>query len=190
MTEFTVARETERLIIRPLKKSDYTLWLSSFEARSPSLHKHDPGRLDMTECTETWFNHLVERHQTLAVEDTAHVFAVFRKEDDQHIGMVDFSTLARDKFQWARIGYTIHNQYWKKGYGKEAVKSALDIAFYDLGFHRIEAHICVDNEASRKLSESVGLTFECIREGFIYENDEWTDHAVYAKNAEQVVGAS
>lgn len=138
----------------------------------------------MNECTNTWFFNLVDNHQQLALADTAHVFAVFNKEDGSHIGMVDFSTLARDDFQWARIGYTIHNQYWKRGYGKEAVSGAIQLAFNHLGFHRIEAHINLDNTASINLAEGVGMTFECIRKGFIYELEEWTDHLVYYINAQ------
>lgn len=96
--------------------------------------------------------------------------------------MIDIATLARADFQWGSFGYTIHNQYWRKGYGKEAVSEALHIAFEHLKFHRIEAHINLDNIPSKKLAESVGMAFECVRKGFIYENDEWTDHFVYYKN--------
>lgn len=175
--------ETERLIIRPLKYTDYENWLNEFENRYQSQHRHDQGKMDMRECTAEWFNNLVDKHQELANTDIAHVFGVFRKVDGTHLGMVDFSTLARNEFQWGRIGYTLHNQYWKKGYGKEAVKEALTIAFKHLKFHRIEAHINTDNIPSMKLAESVGMEFECIRKGFIYENNEWTDHLVYFKNA-------
>ncbi|KAB2330808.1 GNAT family N-acetyltransferase [Cytobacillus depressus] len=97
--------------------------------------------------------------------------------------MVDFSTLARDDFQWGRIGYTIHNQYWRKGYGKEAVNEALKIAFKYLNFHRIEAHINIDNSASINLAESVGMEYECTRKGFIFEFGEWTDNLIYFKNS-------
>ncbi len=97
--------------------------------------------------------------------------------------MIDFSTIARDEFQWGRIGYTIHNQYWRKDYGKEAVKEAFNIAFTHLDFHRIEAHINIDNTPSIRLAESVGMQFECIRKGFIYEFDEWTDNLIYYKNS-------
>ena len=175
--------ETERLVIRPLKNDDYRNWLSAFENRLPSQYRHDEGIMDMSECTEEWFTNLVKKHQELALNDIAHVFGIFQKDDGKHLGAVDFSTLARDVFQWGRIGYTIHNQYWQKGYGKEAVKAALHIGFWDLKFHRIEAHINLDNFPSIQLAKSVGMEFECIREGFIYEYGEWTDHLVYYINA-------
>lgn len=175
--------ETERLVIRPLKNDDYRNWLSAFENRFPSQYRHDKGIMDMSECTEEWFTHLVKKHQDLALNDIAHVFGIFRKDDGKHVGLVDFSTLARDVFQWGRIGYTIHNQYWQKGYGKEAIKAALQIGFQDLKFHRIEAHINLDNPPSIQLAKSVGMKYECIREGFIYEDGEWTDHLVYYVNA-------
>ena len=65
------------------------------------------------------------------------------------------------------------------GNGKEAVNAALNLAFEKINYHRIEAHINLDNIASIKLAESVGIVYECIRKGFIYENEKWTDHLVY-----------
>ncbi|MCA0970215.1 GNAT family N-acetyltransferase [Halobacillus litoralis] len=176
---FTNSRKTERLVIRPLRKKDYKPWLSGFESRQPAVRKYDPGKIDMSECTKEWFAALVAKHQSLAQEDTAHVFGVFEEKSETHIGMVDFSTLARDQFQWARIGYTIHNQHWRKGFAKEAVEAALEIAFEDLDFHRVEAHININNEPSYRLAESVGMEYECTRKGFIYEGLQWTDHLVY-----------
>ncbi|MBP2006299.1 RimJ/RimL family protein N-acetyltransferase [Halobacillus andaensis] len=138
----------------------------------------------MSECTNEWFCQLVDKHQELAFNDEAHVFGVFRKIDGTHLGMVDFSTLARNTFQWGRVGYTIHNQYWQRGYGKEAVQASLTIAFNELHFHRIEAHINVDNISSTRLAEKVGLKYECTRKEFIYENEKWTDQLIYYCNFE------
>ncbi|WP_010199990.1 GNAT family N-acetyltransferase [Bacillus sp. m3-13] len=181
--KFEYFSETARLLIRPLNKNDYQNWLNEYENRLPSQHPYDEGKMDMSVCTLEWFHNLVDKHQELALEDKAHIFGVFRKNDGTHIGMIDFSILARDDFHWGRIGYTIHNQYWRLGYGREAVSAALAIAFQQLNFHRIEAHINLDNTPSMKLAESVGMEFECVRKDFIYENDEWTDHLVYYKNA-------
>lgn len=175
--------ETERLVIRPLTKLDYKDWLQAFEARHPSRHRHDPGKLDMSECTKEWFERLVDRHQELAKDDKAYIYGIFQRSDGVHLGMIDFSTLAREEFQWGRIGYSIHNQHWRKGYGKEAVAEALRLAFSDLNYHRIEAHINLDNEPSVKLAESAGMQFECTRKAFLFEHGEWTDHLIYYRNA-------
>ncbi|QPC45564.1 GNAT family N-acetyltransferase [Mangrovibacillus cuniculi] len=183
MQPFTHQTETERLIIRPLQKDDYTNWLTQFENRLPSQHQYDEGKMDMSICTEEWFHQLVDKYQKLAAEDKEYILDVFRKEDQAHIGTIDFSTIMRSDFQWARFGYTIHNQFWRQGYGKEAVKAALDLAFQKLNYHRIEAHINLDNEPSKHLAESVGMQYECTRKGFIYEDDVWTDHLVYYINS-------
>ena len=179
---FEYISDTDRLVIRPLKKDDYENWLNEFKKRLPSQNRHDLGKLDMSECTLQWFHHLVDKHQELALSDAEYIFGVFRKEDGTHLGMIDFSTLARGEFQWGRIGYTIHNHHWRKGYGKEAVKEALNIAFKYLKYHRIEAHINLDNNPSIQLAQSVGMEYECIRKGFIFENEEWIDHLVYYKS--------
>ncbi|WP_246944915.1 GNAT family N-acetyltransferase [Bacillus pinisoli] len=183
MQSFHDSIETDRLIIRPYHNEDYVSWLTQFSNRMPSQHKYDDGKLNMDICTKEWFENLVDNHQQMALEDKVYVFGIFRKEDQMHLGAVDFSTIMRDEFQWARFGYTIHNQFWRNGYGKEAVQAALALAFEKLRYHRVEAHINLDNTPSIKLAESVGMTFECIRKGFIYEAEEWTDHLVYFINS-------
>ncbi len=182
MTSFQYTTETDRLIIRPYKEDDYLEWITSFHNRLPSQHKYDEGYVDMSACNENWFKELVEKHQQLALSDKAYVFGVIRKEDQAQLGVIDFSTLIRDDFQWGRFGYTIHNQFWRQGYGKEAVKAAITLAFENLHYHRIEAHINLDNIPSIKLAESVGMEYECIRKGFIYEFGEWTDNLIYYVN--------
>jgi [ribosomal protein S5]-alanine N-acetyltransferase len=183
MSKFNYNSETERLIVRPYIKEDYSNWLTQYNNRMPSQHKYDEGKIDMSICTREWFGELVDNHQQMASEDKVYIFGVFRKEDHAHLGAIDFSTIMRDDFQWARFGYTIHNQFWRQGYGKESVKGALRLAFEKLNYHRIEAHINLDNTPSIKLAENVGMQFECIRKGFIYEFEEWTDNLVYYINS-------
>ena len=104
---FEYTTETERLLLRPLKNTDYEHWLRAFENRYPSQNRHDQGKLDMSECTQEWFYHLVDKHQELAHTDNEYIFGVFSKTDGTHLGMIDFSTLARDDFSNRRLR-------WKK----------------------------------------------------------------------------
>ena len=178
-----IKSETERLTLRPLRNQDYERWLEGFSKRLPSQNKYDDDIMDLTEWTQKKFNDVVTKHRELANQDEAYVFGVFRKSDQKHIGKVEFCTIMRDEFQWGLLGYKIHNQFWKNGYGKEAVIEGIRIAFKDLGYHRIEAHINVDNTPSIRLAESIGMVYECTRKGFIYEFGGWTDNLVYFMNS-------
>ena len=81
--------------------------------RLPSQYKHDKGQLDMSDATVTWFHDLVERQTISAEQDDLYIWGIFDRNNN-HLGMLDLKTLSRDNFQWAEIGYFMHNQYWRK----------------------------------------------------------------------------
>lgn len=178
----SILEETERLEIRQLKQTDFDVWLDGFENRLTKQSTYDDEKPDMSEFTQGQFNQIVEKINRMAVNDEAYVFGVFRKSDQKHLGKVEFSTILRGEFQWAVLGYTIHNQHWQQGYGKEAVNAGMKIAFESLGYHRVEAHINVDNKPSIKLAEVIGMEYECLRKNFILEDGEWTDNLIYYMN--------
>jgi RimJ/RimL family protein N-acetyltransferase len=175
--------ETKRLVIRGYQHEDYEDWIQQYAKRLPSQNPYDEGKIEMGHCTREWFYNTIEKHRELTRKDDVFIFGVFRKEDGVNVGYIDFSTLLRLNFQWARIGYNIHNHFWRQGYGSEAVRGAILIGFEQLYFHRIEAHINLDNEASIRLAESVGMEFEGIRKGFVFEHDQWVDHRIYSIQA-------
>jgi [ribosomal protein S5]-alanine N-acetyltransferase len=178
-TSWTLTINTKRLILRPQETSDYEIWYASFSGRLPSQHQYDEGLVSLDHCDREWFANLCQRYQQKALADELYVFGIFSRQTGQHIGNIDISNIFRGEYQWAILGYEIHNQYWKQGFGKEAVKAALIAGFKTLGYHRIEAAINLDNQASIALAESVGMHKECIRHGFLYENEQWVDHFIY-----------
>ncbi|MCM3454315.1 GNAT family N-acetyltransferase [Heyndrickxia oleronia] len=183
MQESILFTETNRLILRPFKKEDYSNWYTQFDQRLPSQYKYDDGRpSDMETSTEAWFTNWIEGFEEMANKDETYILGVFRKEDGVNVGKVEITTIMRREFQWAMMGYSIHNQFWKNGYAIESVSAATDLFFSKLNFHRIELHINVDNHPSIRLAERTGFLFECVRKEFSYEDHQWTDFLIYYKN--------
>lgn len=178
-TAWTLTINTERLLLRPQQPSDYEFWYSGFSGRLPKQHQYDDGLVNLEHCDYQWFVNLCQRHHQLALNDQVYVFGIFSRQTNQHLGNIDISTICREENQWANLGYGIHNQHWQQGFGKEAVRAALVAGFETLGYHRIEACINLDNQASITLAQSVGMQRECIRRGFVYENEQWVDHFIY-----------
>lgn len=140
--------ETDRLIIRPFQKADYESWLDGFNERLPSQYKYDDGYQVMASSTKEWFTEWIRGFDEAAHRDEMYVLGIFRKEDGANIGKLELIKILRMDYQWAMMGYSIHNQYWRNGYGVESVKAALPLFFSSLDFYRIELHIRVDNEPS------------------------------------------
>jgi [ribosomal protein S5]-alanine N-acetyltransferase len=179
-TAWVLKIETERLILRPQQPEDYQSWYAGFANRRLQQSKYDEGAIQLDSFDQEWFKNSCKFHQAQALSDDAYIFGVFSKQTNQHLGYVDLSTIQREEKQWANLGYSIHNQHWKQGFGREAVKAAIIAGFDTLGYHRIEAAINLDNHLSIALAESVGLAKECIRRGFYYEDEQWVDHLIYA----------
>jgi len=171
--------QTERLVLRPQKPEDYKSWYVAFSERLPQQYKYDEGQIDLDNYDANQFADICNSHQEQALNDLAYIWGIFCRQTNQHFGNVDLSTIQREEKQWANLGYSIHNQHQRQGFGKEAVKAAIITGFEQLGYHRIEAAINLDNYPSIALAQSIGLQKECIRCGFYYENEQWVDHVIY-----------
>jgi RimJ/RimL family protein N-acetyltransferase len=58
------------------------------------------------------------------------------------------------------IGYRLLEEYWGRGYATEAAAATCDFARAHLRGERVVAKAAVDNTASRRVLEKVGLVFE------------------------------
>jgi len=78
------------------------------------------------------------------------------------------------------LGYVLHRQAWGHGYATEATRALLAFGFGRLALHRIWATCDVENRASIRVLEKLGMQ----REGHLRHNvrrkGEWRDSYLYA----------
>lgn len=184
-----IRRESQRLVVRPMRDEDFETIQCGLKGQGALQNKYDGEEIELTDIfTESFCKETANTLEQHAKSDRAYEFKVFKKEYGSYIGGVIVKTIKRRNFQWAEVGYWLLNQHWGKGYGSEMVKVMSDIAFNELCFHRLEAHINLGNIASQKTAEAAGMKLECIRKGFIFESDEWTDHMIYVINNTNCTG--
>ena len=85
-------------------------------------------------------------------------YGIVVKGTDKVIGSVDFNHRHEDDV--LEIGYTLHPDYWGRGYVPEAALALIDLAFKDLGLHKIELTCFGYNVQSQRVSEKLGFTLE------------------------------
>lgn len=173
---------SDELILRPLRREDYSAFVAGYAACGPARNRFDEGSFDTSFLTEDWYERLLSRREQEAAADYSYLFHLFRREDGLAVGYGDVTTLFREDFQFAKIGYTIHNPWWGRGYGSQCAKLLTQLGFETLNFHRLEAHVNLDNPASKAVLKKAGYRLEGVRKGFILEDGMWTDNEVYYQN--------
>ena len=84
---------------------------------------------------------------------TGFVFACRRGGDDALIGCAGLSIEPRG----GEIGYWIAKAHWGRGYGSDAARRLVALAFDTFGLARVRAASHVDNPASARVLEKAGL---------------------------------
>ena len=85
-------------------------------------------------------------------------YGIVVKGTDEIVGSVDFNHRHEDDV--LEIGYTLHPDYWGRGYVPEAARALIDIAFRELGLHKIELTCFGYNVQSQRVAEKLGFTLE------------------------------
>ncbi len=143
----TVNIETERLIIRRTREEDAALcldmWLDDETGKymtDPPREKADEGFLNFAkgiEADESWLPLVAFSKETGAFIGTC---SVFPYEDPTH---------------W-ELGYTIHKDFWRRGFATEMVTAVIDYG-YGIGVRTFTADVAQENTASNALSSKLGF---------------------------------
>jgi len=144
--------ETEHLILRKFEEDDwiavdsytsceenvvYVLWGPNSVAQTQDFIRFAIAKAEEVPCTN-------------------YQYAAALKETNQLIGGCNLA-VAEDE---AEIGWILHRDYWKKGYGAEMGEALLKYGFEELGLHRIVAHCDAENTASYRIMEKIGMRKE------------------------------
>lgn len=158
--------KTKRLILRPIEEKDKesliqnvnNLEITKWLAVVPYPYTLKDADWWINHCKGKWGEKEIETYE----------FAIILKETDKYIGGITLAHVKRDSEKSATLGYWIGKDYWKKGYGSEALNAILDFGFNKLGLIRMNASVFVGNPNSGKLLEKFGAKKEGVRRKYGY----------------------
>ncbi|MGZ3694168.1 MAG: GNAT family N-acetyltransferase, partial [Bdellovibrionota bacterium] len=133
--------ESTRFVLRLYRASDYDVWKSAYMSMEAKRNEFDLEKKTSKELRKPEFLKFVKKNQNLAKEGELYHFGVFEKRTGRLMGFVLLGLVIRYNVQSARLSYTIFNNYWKHGYGREAAEAAIRFGFRKLLLHRLEAEI-------------------------------------------------
>jgi len=144
----------EKVQLRPIERDDlprYVEWFSDPEVRR-YLIIYLPFSLTQE---ERWFENLVGR-----LERQEDVLLAIETADGVHIGNIGLHTIDW-KNRNAELGIVIGEKaYWNQGYGTDAIRTMLGLAFREMNLHRVFLRVDVDNGRGIRCYEKAGFRQE------------------------------
>jgi ribosomal-protein-alanine N-acetyltransferase len=118
-------------------------------------------------------------------KQTGFAFGIFLLENDELLGRVTLSNVARGAWQNATMGYFLDREHNGRGYTTDAVKLAVEFAFAEARLHRVQAGVMPRNLGSIRVLEKNGFRYEGKSMRYLQINGAWEDHNMYAITAEE-----
>lgn len=113
---------------------------------------------------------------------TEHLFGIL---DEQTLaGTIALSNVVRDDFQSASFGYWIDSERNGRGLATRGVGAMVELAFGELGLHRLEAATLVDNIASIRVLEKNRFARIGIAPRYLRLAGKWRDHMLFQRTVE------
>ena len=117
--------------------------------------------------------------QLHAAPRTSYVLAVQRANSQEFVGLIALN-LGKANFKNAEVWYKFLPAHWGQGLTTEALTALLTFGFDHLNLHRIEAGCAVENIASQRVLEKVGMTREGRKRQLLPIRGAWVDNYFFA----------
>jgi [ribosomal protein S5]-alanine N-acetyltransferase len=166
--KLTLPVRTERLILREFVKSDFdAVFTYSSDPKVTRYLFFGPRDADATaEYLEELLASQIEQPRTrfeLAVEETA---------SGRVIGACDLSLIEANVVD---LGYMLGTPDWGKGYATEISLALLEAAFRELRAERVISTVDVNNGASIRVLEKIGMRWEAVFRKHRRAKNRWWD---------------
>jgi ribosomal-protein-alanine N-acetyltransferase len=93
------------------------------------------------------------------------------------VGQVGFS---RSHPALASLGFSVATEYWNQGYAAEMAARLIEFGFDEIGLHRVSADVAIENEASKRVLDKIGMTYEGTARDCIWAQGRWWTESQYA----------
>lgn len=174
-----------RVLLRPLRPSDFDQWRDVRKRNDDWLTKWEPSRApngpDIFSDPGAFSLRCHSRDREWQL-GTGYGFGVFI--GGVFCGEVNLNSVQRGPFQNAYLGYWIDQNQAGEGYIPESVVLVLQYAFSQLDLHRVQISIVPRNSASRRVVEKLGVRSEGTAIKYLEINGTWEDHVRYAVTSE------
>jgi ketosteroid isomerase-like protein len=99
--------------------------------------------------------------------------------DAQVVGRVTLSDIVRGAFASCHLGYWVSQSHNGRGLATAAVAAMKQLAFREMGLHRLEAGTLPHNARSQRVLERNGFTRIGVAPRYLKIAGEWRDHILY-----------
>jgi diamine N-acetyltransferase len=144
----------EKVRLRPIERDDLPRFVEWFS--DPEVRRHLLVYLPFSLAQEErWFEEMLGR-----LGRQTDVLLAIETIDGVHVGDIGLHSIDW-KNRAAELGIVIGDKaYWSQGYGTDAVRALLGLAFREMNLHRVFLRVDVDNARGIRCYEKVGFQRE------------------------------
>ncbi|SDM22887.1 GNAT family N-acetyltransferase [Kriegella aquimaris] len=146
-------QETERLLFRKLKASDFDSWLPFHQDPRSSLYWEGLPSNPVQACKEQ-FERVFERYD----KNLGGMNVLILKKNGAMVGLCGLLVQNVDKIQELEIGYSILPAYWQNGFASEAALKCKSYAANNQLADSLISIIHIDNIPSQKVASKIGMS--------------------------------
>ena len=167
--------ETERLILH-LSNPDMTSEITNYLIRNRKFLSNIEPKRPEEYYTEDYQRKILLDESLFVYGSNQFKFWITKKGESRVIGNINLNGVIKGSFSSCFISFRRDKDEVGKGFMLEAIIKGIDIAFNDIGLHRIEANIMPSNELDLDLCRQIGFYEEGLAKKYLKINGVWEDH--------------
>jgi diamine N-acetyltransferase len=162
----------KKVRLRPIERDDLPRFVEWFG--DPEVRRHLAIYLPFSLAQEErWFENLQGR-----LERQEDVLLAIETADGVHIGNLGLHAI-NWKDRSAELGIAIGEKaYWNQGYGTDAIRTLLGLAFRELNLHRVFLRVDADNARAIRCYEKAGFQREGTSREAVFSEGSYCDQYV------------